>query len=75
MNKSEFVNRIYSEKYVSKVISKVKLLGYDSNVSAYDITREYHRTVFSVDLYLDKESAENFYRDMVELGPVLRAGM
>lgn len=37
MNKSEFVNRIYSEKYVSKVISKVKLLGYDSNVSAYDI--------------------------------------
>ena len=37
MNRSEFVNRIYSEKYVSKVISKVKLLGYDSNVSAYDI--------------------------------------
>ena len=37
MNKSEFVNRIYSEKYVSKVISKVKLVGYDSNVSAYDI--------------------------------------
>ena len=37
MTKSEFVNRIYSEKYVSKVISKVKLLGYDSNVSAYDI--------------------------------------
>lgn len=37
MNKSEFVNRIYSEKYVSKVISKVKLLGYDSNVSAYNI--------------------------------------
>ena len=37
MNKSEFVNRIYSEKYVSTVISKVKVLGYDSNVSAYDI--------------------------------------
>lgn len=37
MNKSEFVNRIYSEKYVNKVITKVKLLGYDSNVSAYDI--------------------------------------
>lgn len=37
MNKSEFVNKIYSEKYINKVIAKVKLLGYDSDVSAYDI--------------------------------------
>ena len=65
----------YFNETENNLDEKDKYYNCSIDVSAYDITREYHRTVFSVDLYLDKESAENFYRDMVELGPVLRAGM
>ena len=37
MNKEEFVERIYSKRYVDKVKRKVKLLGTGNNANAYDI--------------------------------------
>ena len=37
MNKEEFVNKIYGNKYVDKMKSKVKLLGTNSNIDAYNI--------------------------------------
>jgi len=41
MNRSEFIKKIYSEKYISKIISKVKMLGIDNKIDPYDflITR------------------------------------
>lgn len=37
MNKQEFIKKIYSKKYVDKVVSKVKLLGIKSNVDPYNL--------------------------------------
>jgi len=37
MNKEEFVNKIYSKKYIDKLTSKVKLLGTGNNVNAYNL--------------------------------------
>ena len=37
MNKEEIVNRIYSKKYINKVISKVNQLGIGNNMNAYNI--------------------------------------
>lgn len=41
MNKQEFIKKIYSKKYVNKMISKVKLLGIANNMDPYEflITR------------------------------------
>lgn len=36
MNRQEFIKKIYSRKYVKKIISKVKLLGSKSNIDPYD---------------------------------------
>ena len=36
MNKVEFIKKIYSNKYVNKVINKVKLLGSSNNTDPYD---------------------------------------
>ena len=37
MNKEEFVNKIYSKKYIDKINSRVKLLGTGNNVSTYNV--------------------------------------
>ena len=37
MNKEEFVRRIYSDKYINKQISKVKLLGNNNKINVYDL--------------------------------------
>ena len=37
MNREEFINKIYSKNYVSKMIRKVKLLGTGNNMNAYNI--------------------------------------
>ena len=37
MNREEFVNKIYSEKYINKLKGKVKLLGTGNNMNAYNI--------------------------------------
>lgn len=41
MNRQEFIKKIYSKKYVNKIVSKVKLLGSSSNIDPYEflITR------------------------------------
>lgn len=41
MNKQEFIKKIYSKKYVDKMINKVKLLGISNNIDPYEflITR------------------------------------
>lgn len=41
MNRQEFIKKIYSRKYVDKIVSKVKLLGISNNIDPYDflITR------------------------------------
>ena len=41
MNRQEFIRKIYSKKYVDKIVSKVKLLGFSDNTNPYDflITR------------------------------------
>jgi len=36
MNRQEFIKKIYSRKYIDKIVSKVKLLGNDSNINPYD---------------------------------------
>lgn len=37
MNREEFINRLYSKKYVDKIKSKVKLLGTGNKLNAYNI--------------------------------------
>ena len=37
MNRQEFIRKIYSEKYVNKIISKVKMLGTDNKIKPYDL--------------------------------------
>lgn len=36
MNRQEFIRKIYSEKYINKIICKVKLLGTDDKTDPYD---------------------------------------
>lgn len=36
MNRQEFIRKIYSKKYVEKIISKVKLLGISDDTNPYD---------------------------------------
>lgn len=36
MNRQEFVKKIYSRKYVNKIIAKVKLLGISNNIDPYN---------------------------------------
>lgn len=36
MNRQEFIKKIYSRKYVNKIVSKVKLLGISNNIDPYD---------------------------------------
>ena len=36
MNRQEFIKKIYSRKYVNKIVSKVKLLGSRNNTDPYD---------------------------------------
>ena len=36
MNRQEFIKKIYSKKYVNKMISKVKLLGISNNIDPYE---------------------------------------
>jgi len=36
MNRHEFIKKIYSRKYIDKIIKKVKLLGSSSNVDSYN---------------------------------------
>ena len=37
MNKQEFIKKIYSKKYVNKIITKVKLLGIYNNIDPYNL--------------------------------------
>ena len=37
MNRCEFIKKIYSQNYVNKIISRVKLLGSKSNIDPYDL--------------------------------------
>ncbi|MBQ8219256.1 MAG: type II secretion system F family protein [Bacilli bacterium] len=37
MNKEEFVRRIYSDKYISKLEKKIKLLGFNIKLNVYDM--------------------------------------
>ena len=37
MNKEELVRKLYSEKYINKQISKIKLLGTGNKMNAYDL--------------------------------------
>ena len=37
MNRQEFIRKIYSEKYINKIISKVKMLGTDNKINPYDL--------------------------------------
>lgn len=37
MNKCEFIKKIYSRKYVNKIINKVKLLGIHNNIDPYNL--------------------------------------
>lgn len=37
MNKEELVKKLYSEKYINKQISKIKLLGTGNKMNAYDL--------------------------------------
>ena len=36
MNRVEFIKKIYSNKYINKIVSKVKLLGSSNNTDPYD---------------------------------------
>ena len=36
MNRQEFIKKIYSKKYVNKIIIKVKLLGMSNNIDPYE---------------------------------------
>lgn len=37
MNKEEFIRKIYSDKYINKHITKVKLLGNNNKINVYDL--------------------------------------
>lgn len=37
MNREEFVNKIYSKKYIDKIKTKIKLLGKNSGMDAYNV--------------------------------------
>ena len=37
MDRREFIRKIYSQNYINKIISKVKLLGSKSNIDPYDL--------------------------------------
>lgn len=36
MSKEEFIKKVYSENYVKKIISKIRLLGYKNDINPYD---------------------------------------
>ena len=36
MNRQEFIKKIYSKKYINKIVNKVKLLGSSNNIDPYD---------------------------------------
>ena len=37
MNRQEFIKKIYSKKYVDKIVAKVKLLGISNNTDPYNL--------------------------------------
>ncbi|MBQ2873081.1 MAG: type II secretion system F family protein [Bacilli bacterium] len=37
MNRQEFIKKIYSKKYIDKIIAKVNLLGFSNNTDPYDL--------------------------------------
>ena len=37
MNKQEFIKKIYSKKYINKIVGKVKLLGSGVNINPYEL--------------------------------------
>lgn len=37
MNRQEFIKKIYSKKYVNKIVNKVKLLGTNNNIDPYNL--------------------------------------
>jgi len=49
MNRCEFIKKIYSNNYINKIISKVKLLGTDDNTDPYDFLMS--RLISSVILF------------------------
>lgn len=36
MSKEEFIKKLYSENYIKKIVSKIKLLGYKNVINPYD---------------------------------------
>lgn len=64
----------YNEKE-NNLDEKDRYFNCSIDILVYDNIRDYNSIVFSVSLYLDKESAEKFYSDMVALGPALRNKM